>query len=93
MKKLDEILEGVGTAAVAGHVNPDGDCTGSAMAVCLYLRDNFPQIQTDVYLERKKEDFAFIPGLSGVLAEAVHGRIYDHDIGDGCGNRSGSQNL
>lgn len=77
MKKLDEILEGVGTAAVAGHVNPDGDCTGSAMAVCLYLRDNFPQIQTDVYLERKKEDFAFIPGLSGVLAEAVHGRIYD----------------
>ena len=42
MKKLDEILEGVQTAAIAGHVNPDGDCVGSAMGVYLYLRDNFP---------------------------------------------------
>lgn len=77
MKKFDEILEGVKTAAVAGHVNPDGDCTGSALAVCLYLRDNFPQIQTDVFLERKKTDFGFIPGISHVKTEIETGKNYD----------------
>ena len=70
MKKLDEILEGVRTVAVAGHVNPDGDCVGSAMGVYLYLRDNFPRIQTDVYLEGKKKDFAFLPELSIAREEA-----------------------
>ena len=77
MKKLDEILEGVQTAAIAGHVNPDGDCVGSAMGVYLYLRDNFPQIQADVYLERKKADFDFIPESSGVKTEIENGKIYD----------------
>lgn len=77
MKKLDEILEGVQTAAIAGHVNPDGDCVGSAMGIYLYLRDNFPQIQADVYLERKKADFDFIPESSGVKTEIESGKIYD----------------
>lgn len=77
MKKLDEMLDGVVSVAVAGHVNPDGDCTGSAMAVFLYLRDNYPQIQTDVYLERKKSDFDFIPEISVVRTEAESGKKYD----------------
>ena len=77
MKKLDEILEGVRTVAVAGHVNPDGDCVGSAMGVYLYLRDNFPRIQTDVYLEGKKKDFAFLPELSIAREEAESGKSYD----------------
>lgn len=77
MKKLDEILDGVTSVAVAGHVNPDGDCTGSTMAVFLYLRDNYPQIQTDVYLERKKADFDFIPEISAVKTVAESGKKYD----------------
>ncbi len=77
MKKLDEILEGVRTAAIAGHVNPDGDCAGSAMGVYLYLRDNFSQIQADVYLEGKKKEFSFIPEISAARTEAESGKIYD----------------
>lgn len=77
MKKLKEILEDVRTVAIAGHVNPDGDCTGSVMGVYLYLRDNFPQIRADAYLERKKQDFAFIPGSNAIRTEAENGKIYD----------------
>ncbi|HIX76712.1 MAG TPA: bifunctional oligoribonuclease/PAP phosphatase NrnA [Candidatus Fusicatenibacter merdavium] len=77
MKKLDEILEGVQTVAIAGHVNPDGDCIGSAMGVYLYLRDNFSQIQADVYLEGKKHGFEFIPEISSARTEIRKEWIYD----------------
>ena len=33
MTNLDEILAGVKSAAVAGHLRPDGDCAGSTLAV------------------------------------------------------------
>ena len=39
MKNLAEIItEDMRTVAVAGHVNPDGDCVGSCTAVWQYLR-------------------------------------------------------
>lgn len=43
MAKLDytkgiELLDGARSVAVCGHVNPDGDCLGSALALTLGLR-------------------------------------------------------
>ena len=32
MNSLEEQLAGVKTAAIAGHVRPDGDCVGSCLA-------------------------------------------------------------
>lgn len=57
MNKLAEVLNGAATIAIAGHVNPDGDCVGSCMGLYLYLRENYPQIQADVYLEKPREVF------------------------------------
>ena len=51
MLKLDEILQGVKRAGIAGHVRPDGDCTGSCLALYQYLRMYYPEVSTDVYLE------------------------------------------
>ena len=48
MAEIDRFLTNVRTAAIAGHVNPDGDCIGSCMAMFLYLRDNYPEIRTSV---------------------------------------------
>ena len=43
MKDLDSQLQGVQTAAIAGHVRPDGDCVGSCLATYNYkLRRNYP---------------------------------------------------
>jgi phosphoesterase RecJ-like protein len=66
MSRIDEFLNGVRTVAIAGHVNPDGDCVGSCMATYLYLRDNFPEIEADVYLEHFKPEFRFIEGIDNV---------------------------
>lgn len=77
MNKLTEVLEGVKTAAIAGHVNPDGDCVGSCMGLYLYLRDNYPQIQADVYLENPREVFHFIEDIDKAKNECSPGQVYD----------------
>ena len=41
MKDLDSQLQGVQTAAIAGHVRPDGDCVGSCLATDVYKRQDF----------------------------------------------------
>ncbi len=61
--KLDEILAGVKTAAIAAHVNPDGDAVGSCMGMYHYLKDNYPQIHADVYLEDPKKVFDFLEDM------------------------------
>ena len=77
MSKLTEMLEGISTVAIAGHVNPDGDCVGSCMGLYLYLKDNYPDIQADVYLEEPAEIFHFIRNIEDVKTECETGRVYD----------------
>ena len=61
MKKLSECLDsGIRTAAIAGHVHPDGDCVGSCMAAYRYLKDRYPQIRATVYLEKTKDAFGYL---------------------------------
>ena len=62
-REIGEFLQGVNRVAIAGHVNPDGDCIGSCMGTYLYLRDNYPDIRSDVYLERASAVFDFIADL------------------------------
>ena len=40
MEKITSELTGIRTAAIAGHVRPDGDCVGACMGLCLYLKEN-----------------------------------------------------
>ncbi len=42
MKNIAEVLEGVKTVGIGGHIRPDGDCVGSCMALYLYIRKYFP---------------------------------------------------
>ncbi len=63
MAKIDEYLRDIKTVAIAGHVNPDGDCIGSCMGMYLYLRENYPGIRAEVYLESYRDVFSFIKGI------------------------------
>ena len=63
---LSEILKDVKTVAIGGHLNPDGDATGSCMALYLYLKKNFPHIQADVYLENIQPSFVFLTDIDTV---------------------------
>ena len=60
MEKISEVLEGIQTLGIAGHVRPDGDCVGSCMGLYLYVKENYPQIQTDIYLDHPKEVFGYL---------------------------------
>ena len=51
--------------AIAGHVRPDGDCVGSCMAVYNYMRENYPEIEADVYLEQIHGIPGFLKGTDG----------------------------
>ena len=39
MENIAEILEGVKTMGIGGHIRPDGDCVGSCMALYLYVKN------------------------------------------------------
>lgn len=77
MEKITSELVGVKTAAIAGHVRPDGDCVGSCMGLYLYLKENYPEIEADVYLEEVKEGFSFLNSIHDVKNQIDENKIYD----------------
>ncbi len=74
--RLTECLKGVRTVAITGHVRPDGDCIGACMALWHYLRDNYPEIEAQVFLESVPERFAYLPGTEQVACQP-DGRSFD----------------
>lgn len=77
MNKLAEVLDQVQSVAIAGHVNPDGDCVGSCMGLYLYLKENYPDMQTDVYLEKTRDVFAYIKDIQEARTECEADAVYD----------------
>ena len=87
MINLASELKNVKSAAIAGHVRPDGDCVGSCMALYLYIREYFPQVEVlDVYLEEFPESFYFIKGTEQVKhscqADMAYDRMFCLDAGE-----------
>lgn len=52
---------------ITGHVNPDGDCVASTMAMWQFLKKCFPDKEIYVLLEEPAPIFAFIRGVSEIL--------------------------
>lgn len=77
MKNIAEVLDGVKTMAIAGHIRPDGDCVGSCMALYAYIRKWFPEIQADIYLETPKPVFGYLAYVEEVKSEASGEKEYD----------------
>ena len=86
MKDLDSQLQGVQTAAIAGHVRPDGDCVGSCLATYNYIKDNYPQIQVDLYLEPIPNIFKFLKRSEEIIHECTEHEPYDLFIAQDCGD-------
>ena len=83
---LSEVLKGAGTVGIAGHVHPDGDCVGSCLGLALYIRENYPGIETKVYLEDFSDSFQFLRGAKEVISdcssEVEHDVFFALDCGD-----------
>ena len=57
MTNFDVYLADAKTVAIAGHVRPDGDCAGSCLATYNYIKNYFPHVKVDLYLEPDPEYF------------------------------------
>ena len=86
MLKLDEILQGVKRAGIAGHVRPDGDCTGSCLALYQYLRMYYPEVSTDVYLEEIPNSFHMLTGADEIRHGLPEDTGYDVFFALDCGD-------
>lgn len=75
--RLQNELKGAKTAAISGHMRPDGDCIGSCMGLYNYIRRNFPDIETDVYLEEVSGQYAYLKGLEDIRHTAAEPKEYD----------------
>lgn len=60
MNKLKNIAKDAKTILIAGHLRPDGDCTGACVAIYHYLHNAYPEKEIMVYLEKLPENFRFM---------------------------------
>ena len=67
--QLSEILEGKQTVALGGHIRPDGDCVGSCMGLYMYLKEQYPHLETDVYLEEIPKAYQMIERTEEVKSQ------------------------
>ncbi len=60
MNHLSNMLEGIKNVVILGHVNPDGDCTGSTLGLYNYLSENYPEISLEIHLETPSPKFSYL---------------------------------
>lgn len=77
MSEIDRFLKGVRTAAITGHINPDGDCVGSCLGMKNYIDDNYPEIAADVYLQKPPDVFDFLKGADEIRTSVDKDKRYD----------------
>lgn len=83
---LNRMLKLADTIAIGGHIRPDGDCIGSCMGLCRYIKENYSDKTVEVYLEEIPEKFQFIKGTENVKHEILDGKSYDLFICLDCGD-------
>lgn len=69
MTMLKAYVEQAQKIVILGHVNPDGDCAGSCLAVYNYIREQYPDKTVDVYLEPVSRKFSYLSGYDQIHNE------------------------
>lgn len=86
MKRIDE-LKDIRTVAIAGHIRPDGDCIGSCMAMYWYIKENYPEMEPQVYLEEIPPEFSYIAGVEYIQHQEEQEMVYDFFIALDCSDK------
>ncbi|MCD7709176.1 MAG: bifunctional oligoribonuclease/PAP phosphatase NrnA [Clostridiales bacterium] len=58
--RIGELIADAKTVGIAGHIRPDGDCTGSTLALYNYIKDGWPDVDARLYLEPIPNIFKFM---------------------------------
>lgn len=70
MTKLETMIDQAGKIVILGHVNPDGDCVGSCLAVYNYIKEWDSSRAVTVRLERAPSKFSYLSGFDAIETEA-----------------------
>ena len=84
--QLSDILKDKQTIALGGHIRPDGDCVGSCMGLYMYLKEQYPNLETDVYLEEVPKAYQMIEKTDEVKHQIPADKQYDLFICLDCGD-------
>lgn len=77
--KIEDLLSGAKSVAIAGHVSPDGDCIGSCLGLWNYIADNFPEIHADVYMQEIPGIYKFLKGSDKLITSCHKGDAAKYD--------------
>lgn len=84
--KIDTVLAGKKSVGIAGHVRPDGDCTGSTLAVYNYIKTYYPDVDVRLYLEPIPNIFKFLKRSEEIRSEYTDEIVFDLFISLDCGD-------
>ena len=77
MPDIKDFLKNVNSVCITGHIRPDGDCAGSTLGLYTYIRKNFPDIETNLYLEEPTDKLSFISGFENINSDYPDHAPYD----------------
>ena len=86
MFNLDQALQNAHVVGISGHIRPDGDCTGSTLALYNYIKLYFPEIQVQLFLEQIPDVFHFLSRSKEIQNEYPQGLVFDTFFALDCGD-------
>lgn len=70
-------LQGAKRIGISGHVRPDGDCTGSCLALKKYIENAMPSAEVTLFIEQPPVIFSFLYGYDSI--DPTYGGIVKED--------------
>lgn len=77
MTKLEEMLNQAASVVILGHVNPDGDCAGSCLAMYNYGKKCYPKAYLRLYLQPLSGNFSFLKGYDEIQTQQQEEAPFD----------------
>ncbi|TCK97941.1 phosphoesterase RecJ-like protein [Natranaerovirga hydrolytica] len=85
-KKLEKIISKNNKIMLAGHIKPDGDSIGAALALSRYIQSKFKDKQVDIYMENMPPVYDFLIGNDRIIT-SIEDLDYDLFIALDCGDQ------
>ena len=80
MSILDEKIKKANTISIMGHINPDGDCLGSTLALYNYILNIDSKKTVKVYLMEAQKKFSILNGFDKICHTNSDATVYDLGI-------------
>lgn len=74
---LNEVLDGVNSVVLLGHLHPDGDCVGTCLGMYNYLSENYPELTVELFLDHPATKFSYLKNFDRIKTEWEDGRAYE----------------